>query len=75
MKQEEADRIYKELRKDLTDEEIAESFIFSIDMTDEDVRVLQEGIQKRQKRISTSEMDDIKKRIDIIIENEKRNLK
>ena len=50
MNQKEADRIYKELRKEFTDEEIAESFVFSVDMTDEEKEELRKVLHEHRKK-------------------------
>jgi len=48
MTEKEQEKIYNELRKTYTDEEIAESHIFSTDMTEEEVTQLQDAIKKRR---------------------------
>jgi|AntAceMinimDraft_18_1070375.scaffolds.fasta_scaffold170840_2 hypothetical protein len=61
MTQEEADKYYAELKKDYTDEEIAESCIFSVDMTQEDVQILKTAIdeQKRKRKLTDKEREEI----------------
>jgi len=64
MKKKEADKIYKELRKEYTDEEIAESHVFSTDVTDEEQKELKEYIKKE----SMQRTDIEKKRVRDFIE-------
>lgn len=51
MKKEEADKIYKELRKKYSDEEIAESCIFSIDPTEEEKEEISRYFRNRKKSL------------------------
>jgi len=61
MKKEEADRIYKKLREEYTDEEIADSFVFSIDMTDEERKQLQIEINTRRNSMTDIDKERVKK--------------
>jgi hypothetical protein len=69
MTQEEADKYYAELKKDYTDEEIAESCIFSVDMTDEDIQVLKDAIDyhKNKRKLTDKERKEISKFLKIDI--------
>lgn len=50
MTKEEADKIYHKLKEEgLTDEEIAESFVFSIDTTEEEDELFRRELNKRRK--------------------------
>ena len=60
MDKKEQDRIYKKLRKKYTDEEIAESFIFSADMTDEEREQLSKVIKERRDNLSDKEKEKIR---------------
>ena len=66
MKKEEADKIYKKLKKIHTDEEIAESYIFSIDMTEEERLELQKSIKNRRDSMPEEErlfVEDVAKKL------------
>lgn len=64
MNKEQQEKYYNELRKTLTDEEIAESFVFSTDLTEEESLELQNEIKKR--RLSMSDIE--KERVKSIVE-------
>ena len=49
MKKTNINKIYKKLRKIYTDKEIADSFVFSEDMTDEESKELSEYLKKHRK--------------------------
>lgn len=56
MTEKEATKIYNKLRKKYTDEEIAESFIFSVDMSDEErIELSKQIIKHREKTILSKE--------------------
>lgn len=57
MTEKEATKIYKELRKKYTDEEIAESFIFSVDMSDKEKTELSKQIIKHKEKTILSKED------------------
>ena len=64
------DKIYNELRKELTDEEIAESFIFpSEPLTEEQRKELSEAILERRKNRTEAENDKIQEFIKKLKEN------
>jgi len=69
MKKEEIDKIYEDLRKKYTDEEISESVMISYDMTEEDRIVLQKSIKERRNNMSEEE----KKRISDFINKLKKD--
>ncbi len=59
MKKEEVDKIYNELKELYTDEEIAESFVFSYDMTDDDRKLLSKAIKERRRTLTKEEREEI----------------
>jgi len=61
MKKEEDDKIYNELRKHYTDEEIAESFVFSIDMTEDERIELREVLKEHRDNMTEKDAMEIGK--------------
>jgi len=54
-----ANKYYNKLRKEYTDEEIAESCIFSIDMTEDEQKELKKAIDKRRRKLTDIEREEV----------------
>lgn len=57
MNKEEQDKIYKQLRLKYSDEEIAESFIFSADLTNEERIALSEKLKNKRDNMTIAEKE------------------
>jgi len=60
MKKEESDKIYKELRKEYTDKEIAESCIFSVDMSEKELEELKQYLKTNRRTLTKEEREQVK---------------
>lgn len=60
MKKEEAEYYYNELRKEYTDEEIAESQVFSIDMTENEKAELREYLKTKRRTLTEKEREQVR---------------
>ncbi len=61
MDKNEQDKIYKILSEEYTDDEIAESFIFSTDLTDNERIVLSKKLKNKRDNMTISEKENIDK--------------
>lgn len=60
MTKEEAEYYYNELRKEYTDEEIAESQVFSIDMTENEKAELREYLKTKRRTLTEKEREQVR---------------
>ena len=54
-----ANKYYNKLRKEYTDEGIAESCIFSIDMSEDEQKELKKAIDKRRRKLTDIEREEV----------------